>query len=89
MDMQVTYKGTGSTSELESRIETVQSKLEAVAPDARFVKYVIERAPRGHAVGLAVTLADGGSWVRHAEGSDWERAFLEMERRIDRLVGED
>lgn len=86
MQMQVTYKGTESTSELESRIEAVQSKLEAVAPDARFAKYVIEQAPRGHAVGLAVTLDDGASWVRHAEGSDWERAFLEIERRIDRLA---
>jgi len=86
MDRQVTFKGTEPTDDLESRIEGVQSKLEEAAPDARFAKYVVEEAPRGYAVGLVVTLADGRSWVRQAEGSDWDRAFLEIERRIDRLA---
>lgn len=86
MDKQVTFKGTERTADLESRIEGVQSRLEEAAPGARFAKYVVEVAPRGHAVGLAVTLADGRSWVRQAEGSDWEKAFLEIERRIDRLA---
>lgn len=86
MQKQVTYKGTDSTHDLESRIDSVQAKLEEAAPDAKFAKYVVERNPRGHAVGLAVTLADGHSWVRHAEGSDWERAFLELERRLDRFA---
>lgn len=86
MQQQVTWKGTESTDELTSRVDSVQTKLEATVPDAQFAKYVVERNPRGHAVGLAVTLADGHSWVRHAEGPDWERAFLEMERRLDRLA---
>lgn len=86
MDRQVTFKGTEPTDDLESRIEGVQSKLEEAAPGARFAKYVVEAAPRGYAVGLVVTLADGRSWVRQAEGSDWDRAFLEIERRIDRLA---
>lgn len=87
--MQVTYKGTDATSELDSRLEEVQSKVEAAVPGARFVKYVVEETPRAHAVGLVVTLADGDTWVRHAEGPDWERAFLEIERRLDRLGGDD
>lgn len=86
MDKQVTFKGTEPTAELESHVEAVQSKLEEAAPGARFAKYVVEAAPRGHAVGLVVTLVDGRSWVRQAEGSDWDRAFLEIERRIDRLA---
>ena len=86
MDRQVTFKGTEPTDDLESRIEGVQSKLEEAAPGARFAKYVVEAAPRGCAVGLVVTLADGRSWVRQAEGSDWDRAFLEIERRLDRLA---
>lgn len=86
MDVQVTWKGTEATPELETHLRTVQSKLEEAAPDARFAKYVVEDAPRGQAVGLAVTLADGSSWVRHAEGDDWTRTFLEIERRIDRLA---
>ena len=85
MDRQVTFKGTERTAELESRIEAVQTKLEAAAPGLRFAKYVVEATPRGNAVGLAVTLADGRSWVRQAEGIDWDRTFLEIERRIDRL----
>jgi len=89
MQKQVTYKGTEPTEELESRVDAVQAKLETAAPDAAFAKYVVERNPRGHAVGLAVALADGHSWVRHAEGTDWERAFLEIERRVDRFEAGD
>lgn len=87
--MQVTYKGTDATSDLGARLEQVQAKVEDAVPGARFVKYVVEQTPRAHAVGLVVTLADGDTWVRHAEGDDWERAFLEIERRLDRLGGED
>lgn len=87
--MQVTYKGTDTTSDLDARLEQVQAKVEDAVPGARFVKYVVEETPRAHAVGLVVTLADGATWVRHAEGADWERAFLEIERRLDRLGGED
>ena len=86
MRTQVTFRGTDATPELEERIATVQSKVEETAPDARFAKYVVENTPRAHAIGLVVTLADGGTWVRHAEGADWERAFLEIERRLDRLA---
>lgn len=86
MDRQVTFKGTEPTDDLESRIQGVQSRLEEAAPGARFAKFVVEAAPRGYAVGLVVTLADGRSWVRQAEGTDWDRAFLEIERRIDRLA---
>lgn len=88
MEKQVTWKGTESSADLASRVDSVQAKLEATVPDARFAKYVVEQNPRGHAVGLAVTLADGHSWVRHAEGPDWDRAFLEMERRLERLAEE-
>lgn len=87
--MQVTYKGTDATADLEARLGEVQAKVEEVVPGARFVKYVVEQTPRAHAVGLVVTLADGDTWVRHAEGTDWERAFLEIGRRLDRLAGED
>jgi hypothetical protein len=89
MKTQVTYKGTEATADLESRLETVQAKVETAAPDARFAKYVIELTPRAHAVGLVVAFSDRDSWVRHGEGTDWEHAFLEMERRLDRLAGED
>jgi len=86
MNRQVTYKGAEPTPDIESRIDALQSKLESAAPEARFAKYVVEATPRGNAVGLVVSMADGGSWVRQAVGSDWDRAFLEIERRIDRLA---
>lgn len=89
METQVTFKGTESDEELESRIAAFQARLDETVPDARLAKYVVEERPSAHAVGLVLTLADGASWVRHAEGSDWERAFLDLERRLDRLAGED
>ncbi|MGD8495268.1 MAG: hypothetical protein PVF05_03700 [Gemmatimonadales bacterium] len=89
MKMQVTYKGTDATADLESRLEAVQAKVQATAPGAGFAKYVVECTPRAHAVGVILALPNGESWVRHAEGPDWERAFLEVERRLDRLAESD
>lgn len=88
MKTQVTYRGLEATPELEERVDELQSKLEDAVPAARMSKYVVEVSPRAHAVGLVVTLPGGGTWVRHAAGPDWERAFLEMERRLDRLAEE-
>lgn len=89
METQVTFKGTERTEEIGDQLDAFQAKLEEAVPDARFAKYVVEVRPGVNAVGLALTLADGGSWVRHAHGDDWERAFLELERRLDRETGED
>lgn len=88
METQVTYRGVEATPDLKERLEEVQAKVEETVPGARMSKYVLEVSPRGHAVGLVVTFPDGGTWVRHAAGPDWDRAFLEMERRLDRLAEE-
>lgn len=85
---QVTYKGTEATPELASRVEAVTARVSEAVPGALMAKYVVEETPRAHSIGLVVSLAEGETWVRHAEGSDWDRAFLEIERRVDRL-GED
>jgi hypothetical protein len=84
MKTQVTTKGTEATPDLEARLAAVQSKVESRIADARFAKYVLEATPTIHAVGVVVSLADGDTWVRHGEGDDWEHAFLELERRLDR-----
>lgn len=88
METQVTFKGTERTEDVGTLLDAMQAKLEQAVPDARFAKYVVEARAGLNAVGLALTLADGGSWVRHGEGPDWERAFLELERRLDRLTEE-
>lgn len=85
MKTQVTTKNTDTTPDLEARIAAVQAKVENKISDARFAKYVLEATPTVHAVGVVVALADGDTWVRHGEGEDWERAFLELERRLDRF----
>lgn len=88
METQVTYRGVETTPELDERLEKLQARVEEAVPGARMSKYVVEVSPRAHAIGLVVTLPNGRTWVRHAGGSDWERAFLEMERRLDRLAEE-
>ena len=88
METQVTYRGLEATTELEERLGDLQAKVEEAVPAARMSKYVVEVSPRAHAVGLVVTLPGGRTWVRHAAGPDWEKTFLEMERRIDRLAEE-
>ncbi|MGI9037835.1 MAG: hypothetical protein ACR2GQ_03135 [Gemmatimonadota bacterium] len=85
MKTQVTTKNTETTPDLEARLASLQAKVESKIPAARFAKYVLEAAPTVHAVGVVVAMADGDTWVRHGEGEDWERAFLELERRLDRF----
>lgn len=84
MKTQVTTKNTETTADLEARLASIQAKVESRIADGQFAKYVLEARPTVHAVGLVVALADGDTWVRHGEGEDWDRAFLELERRLDR-----
>ena len=89
MKTQVSFKGCEAGGELEGHLERLQAKVEGTLPSARFSKFALEVTPAAHAVGLIVALANGDTIVRHGNGSDWERAFMEIDRRLDRLAEAD
>lgn len=89
MNTQISVRGTEMTDELESRIETVTADLLARAPDLLLAKFVLEERETAKAVGLVLSWGEkADTVVRHAEAGDWDRAFKDLERRLERALEE-
>ncbi|MFQ5530762.1 MAG: hypothetical protein ACE5FP_10515 [Gemmatimonadota bacterium] len=78
--------GCESSPELEARVKALLTRVRDAIHDARFAKFALETSPAAHAVSMIVALDGGDTIVRHGNGPDWDRAFMELERRIDRLA---
>ena len=89
METQTSMRGCESSPELDARVEALRAKVMETLPDARFAKFSLETTPSAHAVGLIVALDGGDTIVRHGTGPDWEHAFMELDRRLDRLAETD
>ena len=89
MKTQVSMRGCEGGAEVDGHLARLRSRVEEVLPDARFTKFVLEVTPAAHAVGLIAALESGDTIVRHGNGSDWERAFMELGRKLDRLAESD
>lgn len=89
METQTSMRGCEPSADLDARVETLRAKVAKAMPDARFAKFSLEATPAAHAVGLIVALDGGDTIVRHGNGPDWEHAFMELERRLDRLAETD
>ena len=86
MKTQTSMKGCEPNPELDARMETLRAKVAKTLPDALFAKFALEATPGVYAVGLVVALDGGATIVRHGSGLDWERAFMELDRRLDRVA---
>ncbi len=89
METQTSMRGCDPSAELDARVETLRAKVAEALPEARFAKFSLEVTQKAHAVGLIVALDEGDTIVRHGSGPDWDRAFMELERRLDRLAETD
>ena len=89
METQTSMRGCEPSVELDARVERLRAKVAEIVPDTRFAKFSLEATPAAHAVGLILALDGGDTIVRHGSGSDWERAFMELDRRLDRLAETD
>ena len=89
MKTQTSLRGCESSPELESRVEVLLGKVRSAVKDARFTKFALEATPTTNAVSVVIALDGGDTIVRHGGGPDWDRAFMELERRIDRLAESD
>lgn len=89
MNTQTSMRGCESNAELDARMESLREKIAETIPDARFAKFSLEATATDYAVGMIVALHGGDTIVRHGNGPDWERAFMELDRRLDRIVETD
>lgn len=53
-------------------------------PGLRMAKFVLEERAPNRAIGVVLALGDGTTVVRHGQGGDWDRAFLELQRRLEK-----
>ncbi len=86
MKRQITWKGCEPDPEIERRIDELIGGLPGGGAGVSLAKFALERRePSDHAVALVLALADGGEpLVRHAEAQDWNTAFLELEKKLER-----
>jgi ribosome-associated translation inhibitor RaiA len=89
MRTQISTRATDLTEDLRHRAEQLAADLGRRQPDLRFAKFVLERKDLIHAIGLVMAFTQGDTIVRHAEANDWDRAFLDLERKLERVLEED
>jgi hypothetical protein len=89
MQTQISTRGVELTGDLESRVEAVSADLSARTTGLQLAKFMLEERETGKAVGLVLSWGDKkDTVVRHAEAGDWDRAFKDLERRLERALDE-
>lgn len=89
MDRQISARGTELTDDLQVRVDSLMKELETRVPGLRMAKFVVEERPTGVGVGAILSWGEKSETVvRHAEAADWDRAFLDLSRRLERALEE-
>jgi len=87
METQISTRGTEVTDDLRSRVEAVTADLSARTSGLELAKFVLEERGTTRAVGLVLSWGEKqDTVVRHAEANDWDRAFKDLERRLERAL---
>ncbi|MDT8436739.1 MAG: hypothetical protein RRA92_08280 [Gemmatimonadota bacterium] len=86
MNVQVTRRNAVDTDEVEARALSLVEELPGAVERVALAKFALERRePSTCAVAVVLAFADGEeSLVRQASAPDWERALLELERKLAR-----
>ena len=75
------------TDDLTSRVESLAAEVESRTTGLQLAKFVLEERDATKAVGLVLSWGEKqDTVVRHAEASDWDRAFLDLQRRLERAL---
>ena len=90
MQTQISTRGTEMTDDLRQRVEQLSAEITDRADGLQLLKVVLEEREAVRAVGAVLSWGEKQETVvRHAEASDWDRAFLDLGRRIERALAED
>ncbi len=89
MQKQISIRGVELTDELEGRIEALMQDLAARTEGVQLAKFVVEKREASFGVGVVLSWGEKkDTVVRHAEATDWDRAFLDLARRLERALEE-
>ena len=87
MQTQISNRDVDLTDDLTSRVETLAAEVESRTTGLQLAKFVLEERDATKAVGLVLSWGENqDTVVRHAEASDWDRAFLDLQRRLERAL---
>lgn len=87
MQTQISTRGMELTADLETMVEAVSADLSARTTGLQLAKFVLEERETIKAVGLVLSWGEKkDTLVRHAEAGDWERAFKDLERKLERAL---
>ena len=87
MQTQISNRDVDLTDDLTSRVETLAAEVESRTTGLQLAKFVLEERDATKAVGLVLSWGEKqDTVVRHAEASDWDRAFLDLQRRLERAI---
>lgn len=87
MQTQISMRGMELTGDLKSRVEVVSADLSARTTGLQLAKFVLEERETIKAVGLVLSWGEKkDTVVRHAEAGDWERAFKDLDRKLERAL---
>lgn len=87
MEIQVSTRGTELTDDLNAGVESVTALLAGRTSGLELAKFVLEEREATRAVGLVLSWGEKqDTVVRHAEAADWDRAFMDLQRRLERAL---
>ena len=87
MQIQISHRGTELTEDLENRIGALAADIDARATDLHMAKFVVEQRETLCSAGVVLSWGEKQETVvRHAEGSDWDRVFTDLGRRLERAL---
>jgi hypothetical protein len=87
MQTQISHRGMDLTDDLTSRVESLAAEVESRTTGLHLAKFVLEERDATKAVGLVLSWGERqDTVVRHAEAADWDRAFLDLQRRLERAL---
>jgi ribosome-associated translation inhibitor RaiA len=87
MQTQISTRGMEMTGDLKARVDAVSADLSARSTGLQLAKFVLEERETARAVGLVLSWGEKqDTVVRHAEASDWDRAFKDLERKLERAL---
>jgi len=89
MQTQISTRGMELTDDLTSRAESLAAEVAGRTTGLQLAKFGLEERETGKAVGLVLSWGEKqDTIVRHAEAGDWDRAFLDLQRRLERALEE-
>jgi len=87
MQTQISTRGMELTDDLTARVESLAAVVAGRTTGLQLAKFGLEERETGKAVGLVLSWGEKqDTIVRHAEASDWDRAFLDLQRRLERAL---